>query len=95
MAFLVATTSLPAAYRPNADHWNAVRSCQNYILVLFHHNKIAPESDDRLPPFLRQYGYGERDIFTNIYAFPHLHNFWYGRNLHSSSLLLTQKYLES
>ena len=32
MAFLVATTSLPAVFRPNGydDHWNAARSCQNY-----------------------------------------------------------------
>ena len=29
MAFLVATTSLPAVYRPNDDRWNAARSCQN------------------------------------------------------------------
>ena len=28
MAFLVATTSLPAVYRPNGDHWKATRSCQ-------------------------------------------------------------------
>ena len=28
MVFLVATTSLPAVYRPNDDHWNAARSCQ-------------------------------------------------------------------
>ena len=28
MAFLVATTSLPAVYRPNDDRWNAARSCQ-------------------------------------------------------------------
>ena len=25
---IVATTSLPAVDRPNADRWNAVRSCQ-------------------------------------------------------------------
>ena len=30
MAFLVATTSLPAVYRPNDDRWNAVRSRQKY-----------------------------------------------------------------
>ena len=29
MAFLVATTSLPAVYRPSDDRWNAARSCQN------------------------------------------------------------------
>ena len=28
MAFLGATTSLPAVYRPNDDRWNAARSCQ-------------------------------------------------------------------
>ena len=28
MAFLVATMSLPAVYRPNKDYWNAARSCQ-------------------------------------------------------------------
>ena len=28
MWFLVATTSLPAVDRPNADRWNAARSCQ-------------------------------------------------------------------
>ena len=29
---IVATTSLPAVDRPNADRWNAARSCQlNYI----------------------------------------------------------------
>ena len=26
--FLVATTSLPAVYRPNDNRWNAARSCQ-------------------------------------------------------------------
>ena len=29
MAFLVATTSLPAVYCPNDERWNAARSCQN------------------------------------------------------------------
>ena len=28
MAFLVATTSLPAVYQPNDDRWIAARSCQ-------------------------------------------------------------------
>ena len=28
MLFLVATTSLPAVYRPNDACWNAARSCQ-------------------------------------------------------------------
>ena len=27
---IVATTSLPAVDHPNADRWNAARSCQNY-----------------------------------------------------------------
>ena len=31
MAFLVATMSLPAVYRPNDDRWNATRSCQFMI----------------------------------------------------------------
>ena len=31
MAFLVATTSLPAVYRPNDDRWNAACSCQNLM----------------------------------------------------------------
>ena len=31
MAFLVATTSLPAVYRPNDDRWNAARSCQYFL----------------------------------------------------------------
>ena len=33
MAFLVATMSLPAVYRPNDDRWNAARSCQFYSLA--------------------------------------------------------------
>ena len=28
MAFLVATTSLPAVCRPNDDRWDVARSCQ-------------------------------------------------------------------
>ena len=28
IVFLVATTSLPAVYRPNDDRWNAACSCQ-------------------------------------------------------------------
>ena len=31
MTFLVATTSLPAVYRPNDDRWNAARSCQKIL----------------------------------------------------------------
>ena len=31
MLFLVATTSLPAVDRPNADRWKAARLCQTYI----------------------------------------------------------------
>ena len=34
MAFLVATTSLPAVYRPNDDRWNAARSCQNDLRAM-------------------------------------------------------------
>ena len=30
MVKIVATTSLPAVDHPNADRWNAARSCQNY-----------------------------------------------------------------
>ena len=30
MAFLVATTSLSAVYRPNDDRCNAARSCQKF-----------------------------------------------------------------
>ena len=30
---IVATTSLPAVDRPNADHWNAARSCQNDLAL--------------------------------------------------------------
>ena len=33
MSFLVATTSLPAVDRPNADRWNAARSCQKKRMV--------------------------------------------------------------
>ena len=29
LMIIVATTSLPAADRPNADRWNAACSCQN------------------------------------------------------------------
>ena len=28
---IVANTSLPAVNRPNADHWNAARSCQQFF----------------------------------------------------------------
>ena len=28
---IVATTSLPAVDRPNADRWNAARSCQKWL----------------------------------------------------------------
>ena len=31
---IVATTSLPAVDRPNADRWNAARSRQNTILSI-------------------------------------------------------------
>ena len=33
MLFLVATTSLPAVDRPNADRWNATRLCQNILNI--------------------------------------------------------------
>ena len=33
MAFLVDTTSLPAVYRLNANHWNTARSCQKFVVV--------------------------------------------------------------
>ena len=36
MTFLVATTSLPAVDRPNADRWNAARSrqhCKQQLVV--------------------------------------------------------------
>ena len=54
MAFLVATTSLPAVDRPNADRWNAARSCQKTKPVktakLYKTNKIirpvAIEAED-------------------------------------------------
>ena len=32
---IVATTSLPAFDRPNADRWNAARSCQFLLQKLF------------------------------------------------------------
>ena len=31
---IVATTSLPAVDRPNADSWNAARSCQKHGLEI-------------------------------------------------------------
>ena len=36
MAFLVATTSLPAVYRPNGydDRWSAARSCQLLLTTI-------------------------------------------------------------
>ena len=45
MSFLVATTSLPAVDRPNADRWNADRSCQNYLCdtkqILYDNGQMA------------------------------------------------------
>ena len=35
MAFLVATTSLPAVYRQNDDRWNVARSCQYFTCPVF------------------------------------------------------------
>ena len=40
MAFLVATTSLPAVYRPNADRWNAARSRQLQLQLHFGLEKL-------------------------------------------------------
>ena len=37
MAFIVATTSLPAVYRPNDDRWNTARSCQYSTMFEFFH----------------------------------------------------------
>ena len=31
LMIIVTTTSLPAVDRPNADRWNAARSCQNMV----------------------------------------------------------------
>ena len=31
---IVATMSLPAVDRPNADHWNAARLCQNLLVPI-------------------------------------------------------------
>ena len=36
---IVATTSLPAVDRPNADRWNAARSCQYFVHQLSKFNK--------------------------------------------------------
>ena len=35
MAFIVATTSLPAVYRPNDDRWNTAHSCQYSTMFEF------------------------------------------------------------
>ena len=35
MSFLVATTSLPAVGRPNANRWNAARACQYFLSGAF------------------------------------------------------------
>ena len=32
---IVATTSLPAVDRPNADRWNAARSRQKFVMVVW------------------------------------------------------------
>ena len=44
MAFLVATTSLPAVDRPNADRWNAARSRQKSSQKLDIFRSKAPRS---------------------------------------------------
>ena len=41
MLFLVATTSLPAFDRPNADRWNATRSCKRTVVLAFCHAVCA------------------------------------------------------
>ena len=52
MSFLVATTSLPAVYRPNDNRWNAARSCQLTIIQgalltsYSGHPKIMKDIDD-------------------------------------------------
>ena len=46
MPFLVATTSLPAVYRPNDDRWNAARSCQ-FLVYFFHEGVTNPVIDVR------------------------------------------------
>ena len=38
---IVATTSLPAVDRPNANRWNAARSCQKNNQVEEHDNAIT------------------------------------------------------
>ena len=40
MAFLVATTSLSAVYRPNDDRWNAARSCQKCCLYFVQYTNL-------------------------------------------------------
>ena len=45
MAFLVATTSLPAVYCPNDDRWNAARPCQFREVVLQLIDREHPLSD--------------------------------------------------
>ena len=40
MSFLVATTSLPAVDRPNADRWNAARSCQYLVAKILSKNPV-------------------------------------------------------
>ena len=46
----MATTSLPAVDRPNADRWNAARSRQNYIVEQFWQitHYLAEQKDDIL-----------------------------------------------
>ena len=51
MMKIVATTSLPVVNRPNADRWNAARSCQFLQFILSHLKKIIfnhSEGDGRV-----------------------------------------------
>ena len=52
MTFLVATTSLPAVDRPNADRWNAARSRQlfNQVQKLATSRHVRPENFDANEP---------------------------------------------
>ena len=52
MLFLVATTSLPAVDRPNADRWNATRSCQKEKNSVFSGHYVIARSlrPERLRP---------------------------------------------
>ena len=52
---IVATTSLPAVDRPNADHWNAARSCQKRKECCFcGHYVIASSRPPKRQPLERR-----------------------------------------